>query len=126
MTISRMPCDTASVVSSVYANLKVRWKASLELRHLFADALDDAERVGSGRLEDCNRAAWLPVDPADLLVVEGAELDPRDVPQPDDRAVRIRPHGNGAELLFRLKATLRADRVGHLLTGRSGVRADLT
>ena len=62
-------------------------------------------------------AARLAVDAADLLVVQRAELDARDVAQPDHRAVRVRAHHDRAELLLGLQAALRAHRVGHLLAG---------
>ena len=120
-----MPSDTGGCRVERVAEREIRRKARRELGHLRADAIGHGERVRAWRLEDRNRAAGLAVRAADLLVVQCAELDARDVAKPDDRAVGIRPDGNRAELLFGLEASLRADGVGHVLTERRGIRADL-
>ena len=126
MTISRMPSETAFVVSSVYCELEIAREARAQRLHLRADAFGNGERVRSRGLEHGNRAARLAVHAADLLVVQGAQLDAGDVAHPDHRAIRVRSHGDVPELLFCLETALRPDRVGHLLTEGHGIGADLS
>ena len=105
--------------------VEVAREARAQLVHLLAHARGDRQRVRAGRLEHRDADAGLAVDAADLLVVQRAELDARDVPQAHDRAVGVRAHDDVAELLRRLQPAVRAHRVGHLLAGRAGPRADL-
>ena len=64
-------------------------KAIAQPAHDLADARGDLERVRAGRLEDRDADAGLAVDAADLLVVERAEFDARDVAEVHDRSVRF-------------------------------------
>ena len=104
---------------------QIRGEARFEEGHLLPHAVRDLQRVRAGRLEDRDRAAGLAVDAADLLVVQRPELDSGDVAQPDHRAVRVRADRNRPELRLGLKPPLRANGVGHVLTGRGRVGADL-
>ena len=61
-----------------------------------------SQRIRSRRLEDGDANAGLAVDAADLLVVERAELDARDILQVDDGAIGIRAQDDLRELLGRL------------------------
>ena len=54
-----------------------------------------ADRVGPGQLVDVHPHARLPVEPADLVVLLGAELDPGDIAEPHDHACQIGRLGHG-------------------------------
>ena len=77
--ISRMPSDTGSGRVDRVAVVQILREPGLKIRHHLLHAVGDFERVRSGRLEDGDRAARLAVDAADLLVVQRAELDARDI-----------------------------------------------
>ena len=112
--------DRQRRVERVLDTARSAGKRERELGIVLADALGDGERVRARHLEHGDGAARLTVDAADLLVVERAELDSRDVVQADDGAVRVCAHDDVAELFRRLEPSLRADRVGELLAGGAG------
>ena len=105
--------------------VEVGGKPLLQLRHRLLDAAGHGEGVRAGRLKDRNDAGGLAVQPADLLVGEAPELDPRNVLQAHDRAVRVGTDDDLAELLRRLEPPLRPHRIGQLLPLRGGLGADL-
>ena len=89
------------------------------------DQLGGGERVGAGGEADRDAGAGMAVDPAEDLVILGAELDPGDVREVDDRAVGLGLEDDVAELLGRRQPRLGGDGgVEHLL-GRHRLGADL-
>ena len=87
--------------------------------------LDDVERVGVGVLVDRHRAGRLAAEPAGGIVVLRVELDPGDVPEPDDRAVVAAADDDVLELADRRQPPLGEDRVLEHQARRGRLAADL-
>ena len=77
-------------------------------------------------MKDGDDAARLAIDAGDLLIILRPQLDARNVLQAHDRAIRIRAHGNLAELFGCLQAALGAHHVSLLFALWRGFSADLS
>ena len=118
LTISVMPSLTASVVSSADHVVEIVGKPRLGLVHELGRGLHGVDGVGARELVDGDDGAGAAVEPPLIGVVLRAELDPRDVPHPDDRAVGGGPDHHVLEVRHALQASLGAHRVGELLARR--------
>ena len=95
-------------------------KARGEPRHRRLDASRHLEGVGAGQLEDADERGRLPAHSAEGAVALGAQLDPGDVTDAEQRAVGPRAEDDVLELGRRRQAPARGDRVLELLPGSDG------
>ena len=95
-------------------------------RHQRLHAVRGVERVRAGKLVAGEDGRRFPIEPPVQAVDLRAELDPRDLFQAQQRAVRIGADDDLAELLPARQAAGRADGVGELLAGRRRFAADLS
>ncbi|CAB3753801.1 hypothetical protein BPA30113_05478 [Burkholderia paludis] len=96
----------------------------LQLGHRLAHFVGDLQRVRARRLVDRHRDGRLVVEQRTQPVLGCVELDPRDVAQARDAAVRRRLHDDVAELVFRLQAAARVHRQLQRRAGQRRRRAD--
>ena len=105
--------------------VEVRGKALLRPLHHMLYRLHGGEGIRARRLVDAHEPRRLTVHASFHVVDLGPQLDAGHVLQADYGAVGIRPEHNGAEFLGGDKPSLGAHRVGELLAGGRGLRAEL-
>ena len=99
-------------------------KALGELGHPRLGQVSGGQRVGAGVLVQQQQGARRTIHVRLLVVAFGAELDPRDVLEPHQRAIRVGAQDDVAEFLGGQQAALRAHRVRKLLARRCRFTAD--
>jgi len=97
----------------------------LQVLHQLLGGVNRGDRVGARQLIHRDNRRRPGVVAADDIIRLRPQLNPRDIPEPDNRAVRVGADNDVAKLLLRLQPALGPDSVGELLPRRHGLGTDL-